>query len=1248
MRAPRVWTRVALATAILLQPMVTPTAEADPIFGRLTRMVKEAHYHGEEPETCEVTAIEDLAKNIDWLEHHVDRYGSIVAKQPDIWGEARLTKHRDEYERLLFQELGGFETRINAAIVQTDTAFFAQALALSAAVAGEQASLPSRPGLVSAPATTAASTGAIVGASTIQLEPVIELDQLSRYAQHLHELRRVNEGDDIADSPGYSLNLVRVPVSILPGKLTRRGFGAEVTVTATPVMSDDLMPTTFRNLVINDLVDQMGLPLVRSVEMPDDEVAATSAALADIDLIEELFNAIIAACECDGIEKSCESIMRRVLTTKHGPGIVSDVLQGALNEAGQECTEVAPNGRPQTDDVPATRGGGAGAPGGAAPLYFLPGKMRENFKQGIDNYRMRTAAAGGDGATQQAGEPRSRVVPASLPKPQEPVLVDGSAKLSREKRAKLICELKAAIEARDTERSCKAMYEIEKDPFLVEDLFRKTAAGIAVARNSADAGVIPTGRARRAIYPVAPSQVGIVGLQNFQLLVRAFSNPYNGRYIRWNGGTECGTKKKPKECRVGLLDAQRFLQAEVSAAHSLLARPESIGVLHALARPGSGLAAAVRANHLNLTDTRGVEGATSLVGFRKAFFHLLHHPEEQGADPRALAQLYDAGQRLDSPLAHARNSIETLAWAYVVEAALLNQQLNDDIRKLARAKHRMDLDTGRDYAFFLPDSVTRPDMPYENLRDEFQQATELFQRYVEVRWPIYVFALDPREQDQNVADASARRREMQFAMSLAFVNGKIGANSLTQFARAQEKQIQTVGLNRTAAGFAHGANTFGWRFAPRVQGLEAPGTLGALKQTVCGIHPDADIRNRQIEPGMREAIAIVVMPSFVPYVDFDVHTNWFKLSNPKNAALTMRDTMRLSRAVAAMKNSRARCAGCQHLYREGELVRLFRRIDQLDAELPLQSMRVQAPYENTLGGFEMFNTGVTDLAPELVGWYGAPGIVIDDEGTNKFACGCSTSCENGGRAVLTTTNGDTTPLPICEGEGTTVFLVGDNFSVHDTKVIAGGVCIPHVQLVSREIMRVTIPSCVNTVKLSERIEGGRENEYVSVYAATPYGVTNHLHIPVQKRAVSDTTKTAIAAAVGSAVKSQIAALRLAPRDVGVKPVDDSQEKVEVEAFCVKENPADLKLHVRKTPSLLYCRRKSAGPEARRRSSRGARRAAGTRPSTIRAPTGSRARLVGTLRLSPRPARSAPPSGRPRRRAGEDCAARRETPASGGE
>lgn len=107
----------------------------------------------------------------------------------------------------------------------------------------------------------------------LDIEPTIYLDQLSRYLNHLQELRRINEGDDTADSPGYSLNPVRIPVSVLPGKKTRKGYGAEITIIAMPYLGRDLLPATFRNLVINDLVDQLAYPMTRVINSENEMVA---------------------------------------------------------------------------------------------------------------------------------------------------------------------------------------------------------------------------------------------------------------------------------------------------------------------------------------------------------------------------------------------------------------------------------------------------------------------------------------------------------------------------------------------------------------------------------------------------------------------------------------------------------------------------------------------------------------------------------------------------------------------------------------------------------------------------------------------------------------------------------------------------------------------------------------------------------------------------------------------------------------
>ena len=50
-----------------------------------------------------------------------------------------------------------------------------------------------------------------------QRAPSLMVAQKKRYLDFLNQIRRENEGDDTADSPGYSLNLVRIPVSVLPG-----------------------------------------------------------------------------------------------------------------------------------------------------------------------------------------------------------------------------------------------------------------------------------------------------------------------------------------------------------------------------------------------------------------------------------------------------------------------------------------------------------------------------------------------------------------------------------------------------------------------------------------------------------------------------------------------------------------------------------------------------------------------------------------------------------------------------------------------------------------------------------------------------------------------------------------------------------------------------------------------------------------------------------------------------------------------
>ena len=300
-----------------------------------------------------------------------------------------------------------------------------------------------------------------------------------------------------------------------------------------------------------------------------------------------------------------------------------------------------------------------------------------------------------------------------------------------------------------------------------------------------------------------------------------FYDRYYGRYVRWNGKPARKSTDK-HESRVNLLDARKWLTSELTAAHELLSREQHLWLWHTLSKPGSGLANAIRAGHIGSeeqankqelilpTQTLNVQGMEEVLlpenptvaDFRKCFFDQLHK------NPGTTDSHYVAPP-------NKRQVIEYLAWAIVVESALLNERLNEDIRKTATAKgcYCMGI-SERDLTFFLPESAGRQDSA---LSEEFYTAAQAFQEYVRCRWPIHVFAIDPREQDQNVADASARRRELQFALALGFVTGQTSARSMTQFSRELQTEVDTISAQ------SHDRGLWTWRRYIRLAVL-SPGT----------------------------------------------------------------------------------------------------------------------------------------------------------------------------------------------------------------------------------------------------------------------------------------------------------------------------------------------------------------------------------------------------------------------------------------
>jgi len=829
--------------ALLVLAASGPTKAGEPggFFHALAAPVRALHR--EKPRTCQDELLEQLVREVDWLDNQLRAYGSIVAKHPDVWGQNRLARHRAEYEAQLQAQLGGFQELSHASLRRSDQSFLGLAMALGQTPAPVGRAAVARPidvttnvtNLISDPvgggpagqaviarsppfAATAQpfATFGLDNSSAVGLEPTIHLDHVSQYVNHLQQLRRINEGDDIADSPGYSLNLVRIPVSLNPGHRTQAGHGAEITLIADPQLGPDLLPTTFQSLVLNDVID-----------------------------------------------------------------ILAPGLTFAVN-------------------IPAVR----------------------------DSLALPTPAAATTAAVRGM---RSRTVS------------------------------------------------------------------------------VPTAKMRRARMPLPPEQVvDVIGERQIVVLLEnaieaLAADPANSPCIRY-------------------ADVRSFLAEELKAAWAFLAQPRQRQAWDELS--SWNLAELIRSHRLNELELR-----------RRVFFDSLGIDDALPVEitgPTDRSESTDLADSADSasgacmgPCSNNRSTCRicqtttaVLAWAILVESALLNERLAEDMRESGSAQGISTISSG------MTSGMTGPCAGPFYGPDPSPEARTAFNDYVRRRWPIRVFAVDPVNEEQNVADQYAERREMQVAMALAVASGRSSGQALARYARRLETDLATIALNKTAVGFTHGADTFGWRFYPRIQSPPTRSGLGAFTDTICGTPAGRDLATRRIEPGIRECTALVVMPSFVPYVTFDVSTCWFSLTHPKATDQSMRQTLLLSRSIKSMQHLSAEYFRCATCYRDGDPASVQRKIATLDRQLPLQTMQASIPYENTAGGFELFNTGVTDLAPELVGWYGAQGV--DPAGP------------------------------------TTLFLIGKGFSVHDTNVIAGGRPVK-THLISRQLLQVEIPPGVQTI-----------------------------------------------------------------------------------------------------------------------------------------------------------------------------------------
>lgn len=988
------------------------------------------------------TTLSKLASKIDRLEKHIEVYGTIVPKTPDVWGEARLTKFRVEFEEQMAGQKSAFGETINAAISRSDQAFLTSALTLQAAISGSSATLsapstqttqvsetlyertptgelvlgannsPIPIGTRSGPETTSGISESALGiptagsdpfASTVKfretkllregalqgfgdqkiaLEPVIALDQRARYLNHLHQLRRNNDGDDRSDSPGYALHLVRVPVSVLPGRSTESGYGAEITISARPHIHDKLLETTFRELVVNDLVDQLSFPLVKFLDSE-----AGRKVLVDWRNSEPTINGIVERLSMVAIEiQNVEVALNKI--TQPDP---QEIAEGSNED--QKSSADSESAMPTTTN-----------PQHQAPPQVLPRQLLDESRK---FWNQRKPEEVGITLFSQARNSIKNAGPAALPPDTIPGLVhtimgfDGEKNQIKDRKLATVDELekektRLVGDFQELARQLDSLVEpgfteskdFEDKPDKWSPETAKNIAASAILRRAQKltqeaAASVSLSPSRRSRLPFPPSRlIEVLGANEFLPLAEL--------YVRLADQNGKGTP-------LLILDVQKSLAEEIRAALAYVDQNP-----HLWTHCDENLARQVRDfNHQSIETLRA--GVIT---------------------------------PLDDVLEKSHTAV--LVWAVLVESSLLNERLIDDMKQMQAAKNCSCLTTE-----WLPYFLPNPE----------PHVVEAFRQYVECRWPIQVFAVDPITNDQNVAESVSIRREMQLALSVALANGQINVQHFLRYARALALDQETIALNRTAVGFSHGGDTFGWRFYPRVQAPPSRGNLAVATRElfVGGMSQDHLLRSRRLEPGMRECTAIVLMPGFVPYVTFDTRTNWFRLDNPARRQFDLKESIAVSEDITSMRDLVQACVKDQHLYRPDEVRHLQLAVEQLERRLPLQTAWVQLPFENTLGGFEFFNGGSPDLSPELHGFYGEPGLRAEKDAA------------------------------------TSIFLVGDNFSVHETSVIVGNKAIDSAdrQLLSRQVMRVTVKGPIEAA-----------GKKIDIHVATPYGVSNHLDVPL--------------------------------------------------------------------------------------------------------------------------------------------------------
>ena len=941
--------------------------------------------------------------------------------------------------------------------------------------------------------TSAASASAL----GLGVEPTVYLDEKKRFLDHLNWIRRINLGPDQNDSSGYGLYVVRLPVSITPGECTYQGHGADITFTVEHEFTPDFLPATFKNLVINDVADQLGPVIYELIRSGSFDKLKTKIDLGYKAKILEAQNDSLLESQRDAIWRGlwnrwCNSFEERSRQTHPEKVNPYDAIAKPLTDFILRSNQPL-SGDPEQDRpylltivkrlsylIEAWRKIDTGLPA----IEQRKDQMVADFRAKVINPIRRGENPNSPKVRGQVQAIARLVVykilaVEELPKPYE---FEKDMRLDKDTRFALETLRAKTTPSQFNVAIIENLYKtvLRDDMEILDGVLNSAPAELASLRNvitkvasnndelnrslSPTFNIsLPSVRSAKQFYPIAPRE-----------LIRFFLE--ENVYILAKDAKDAS---RPATIRAS--EVRSYLRQTLETAYYAMAYPTErtpSGMLPPLADP-EFLQRLLVAIHERRFGDEFIDGDTAGVSTDS---------NKTESDKKGLSQLYE---ELVNRLALSRENISqkpigALCWAIAVDAAVLDFALRVDARKVFEAKD-LPCDALETVRFYHPPQVAN------------DEGKAVFCEYVRQRWPIITFALDPVTDQQNIADSFNLKRDLQLAVSFAFATGQINFSQLNTFRRQIEQSSDTIALNRTVTGFANNNDTFGFRFSPRFQNPPSQKTNLAViaSQLISGgPGPNYQTRKSKLEPGMRELTATLLIPTFLPTMRVNLAANWFKLTDPEHLIFHTARQMERGRRVQELRAAAAALCNA-HEYRGADYRVLQSKLEQLEAMLPMQSRVIQLPFENSANGFDLFSEGATALVPELTGYSGVDVITAPASSSGGSAASTSSSTATTASpppatfSVTSLTTPPTTATYTING-GTTsiadIFVFGKYISLLDSRVIAGGKSASF-EVLSREVLHVQIPANVIATTTDDN------KTYIEVYVATPNGISNSLLVP---------------------------------------------------------------------------------------------------------------------------------------------------------